>query len=116
MNGHPEKKEKRIQNDEGDTLIINLGTDENKKEIRIGPNLSEAEKEEFTQILKEYMNVFAWSYADMPCLNSDIVMHEIPTKPEFRPIKQKLRKLIPELSLKVKENDEAIKRGIYKSD
>ena len=61
MNEHPEKEEKRILNDEGDTLVINLGTDENKKEVRIGANLSEAEKEEFTQILKENVDVFAWS-------------------------------------------------------
>ena len=49
------------------------------------------------------MSVFAWSYVDIPGLNNDIVMHEIPTNPEFKPIKQKLRKLIPEWSLKVKE-------------
>ena len=36
-------------------------------------------------------------------LDNDIVMHEIPTNPEFMPIKQKLRKLIPELYMKVKE-------------
>ena len=81
MTEHPEEEEKRIQSDEGDTIVINLRTAENRKEVRIGANLSEEEKEEFTQILKEYVNVFAWSYADMPGLNRDIVMHEIPTKP-----------------------------------
>ena len=30
-------------------------------------------------------------------------MHEVHTRPECRPVKQKLRKLIPEWSLKVKE-------------
>ena len=103
MNEHLEKEEKYIHNDEGNTLVLNLGTYENMKEVCIRSNLSEAKKEEFTQILKEYVDVFAWSYADMPGLNSDIVMHEIPTKPECRPIKQKLRKLVPECSLKVKE-------------
>ena len=48
MNEHPEKEEKHIQNDEGDTLVINLGTNENRKEIRIGANLLDSEKEEFT--------------------------------------------------------------------
>ena len=41
MNEHLEEEEKRIQSDEGDTLVINLGTPENRKEVRIGANLSE---------------------------------------------------------------------------
>ena len=103
MNEFLEEEEKRLQSDEGDTLVINLGIVEDQIEVRIGANISEEEKEEFTQILNEYVGVFVWSYVDMPGLNSDIVMHEIITKLEFRLIKQKLQKLIPEWSLTVKE-------------
>ena len=48
MNEHPKEKEKRMQNDEGDILVINLRTVENRKEVRIRANLSEEEKKEFT--------------------------------------------------------------------
>ena len=64
------------------------------------------EKRELHELLKEYVEVFAWSDADMPRLSTDIVMHEIHTKPECKPVKQKLCKLIPEWSLKVKEEVE----------
>ena len=39
----------------------------------------------------------------MPGLATDIVTHKLAIKPEFTPIKQKLRKLKLEWSLKVKE-------------
>ena len=106
MNDLPEKHEQRVQFEEGKTILVNLGTDEDKKEIKIGDELTDDLKQEMHELLREYVDVFAWSYADMPGLSTDIVMHEIHTKPECKPVKQKLRKLIPEWSLKVKEEVE----------
>ncbi|EOY10468.1 Uncharacterized protein TCM_025829 [Theobroma cacao] len=40
---------------------------------------------------------------DMPRLNIDIVAHKLPLKPECKPIKQKLRRIKPEMFLKIKE-------------
>ena len=42
-------------------------------------------------LLREYSNIFAWSYEDMPGLDTDIVQHLLPLKPECVPVKQKLR-------------------------
>ncbi|XP_017973143.1 PREDICTED: uncharacterized protein LOC108661378 [Theobroma cacao] len=39
----------------------------------------------------------------MPGLNTDIVAHKLPLKPECKPIKQKLRRMKPEILLKIKE-------------
>ena len=39
----------------------------------------------------------------MPGLSSDIVQHRLPFNPECSPIKQKLRRMRPETSLKIKE-------------
>ena len=39
----------------------------------------------------------------MPDLSSDIVHHRLPLNPECSPIKQKLRTMKPEMSLKIKE-------------
>ena len=43
MNDISEKHEQRIQIEEGETIIVNLGTDEDKKEIKIGVELSNNE-------------------------------------------------------------------------
>jgi len=42
----------------------------------------------------------------MPGLDPDIVQHKLPLKPECPPIKQKLRRMKPEMVLKIKEEVE----------
>ncbi|XP_039169970.1 uncharacterized protein LOC120294106 [Eucalyptus grandis] len=85
------------------TVTINLSDDEDPKEIKIGANLPKDEAEHLTQLLKEYQDIFAWTYADMPGLDPSIVEHCLPTNPDMRPKKQKLRRTKPELSKKIEE-------------
>ena len=47
--------------------------------------------------------MFAWSYQDMPGLDMDIVVHCLPLREECAPVKQKLRRVKPEMLLKIKE-------------
>ena len=54
-------------------------------------------------LLKSYLDVFSWSYEDMPGLNLAIVQHHLPILPHARPVKQKLRRLQSRWSLQVKE-------------
>ncbi|RVW29022.1 Ribonuclease HI [Vitis vinifera] len=51
------------------------------------------------QLLRAYLDVFAWSYEDMPGLDPSIVQHRLPLLPHARPVKQKLRRLHPRWSL-----------------
>ena len=57
-------------------------------------------------LLQEYEEIFAWSYEDMPSINTNIVQHRIPTDPTIKPVKQKLRRMKPEWTLKIKEEVE----------
>ena len=47
-----------------------------------------------------------WSYEDMPRIDIDIVQHCISTDPTMKPVKQKLRRMKPEWTLKIKEEVE----------
>ena len=47
--------------------------------------------------------MFAWSYKDMLWIDTYIVQHCIPTDPAMKPIKQKLKRMKPEWTLKIKE-------------
>ena len=38
-------------------------------------------REELIALLKDYQDIFAWSYQDMPGLSSDIVQHRLPLNP-----------------------------------
>ena len=54
-------------------------------------------------MLRSYLDVFAWSYEDMPGLDPTVVQHHLPILPHARLVKQKLRRLHPRWSLQVKE-------------
>ena len=60
-------------------------------------------RKELMALLKDYQDIFAWSYQDMPSLSSGIVQHRLPLNPECSSVKQKLRRMRPETSLKIKE-------------
>ena len=85
------------------TEAVNLGIEEKKKKVKIGITLSPATRKELIDLLQDYSDVFAWSYQDMPGLDIDIVVHHLPLKEECVPIKQKLKRVKPEILLKIKE-------------
>ena len=85
------------------TELIDLGVPDQPREIRIGSSLSPYERSKLIDLLRSYLDVFAWSYEDMPGLDPTIVQHHLPILPHARPIKQKLRRLHPRWSMQVKE-------------
>ena len=54
-------------------------------------------------LLQDYMDVFAWSYQDMSGLDTHIMVHHLPLKEDFPPVKQKLRRTCPDMAMKIKE-------------
>ena len=86
-----------------ETKLVDLGTDSGKKEVKIGTGMTAPVREELMALMKNYQDIFAWSYQDMPGLSSDIVQHRLPLNPGCPPVKQKLRRMKPETSLKIRE-------------
>jgi len=98
-----EQERKVIQPHQEEIEIINLGIDEDKKEIKIGTLLDLTSKKRVIELLREYYDIFAWSYKDMPGLDPEVVEHQLPLKPDCPPVKQKLRRSRPDMALKIKE-------------
>ncbi|KAK9714030.1 hypothetical protein RND81_06G066800 [Saponaria officinalis] len=70
------------------TVTVNIGTVEDPKELQLGASLNKDERTQFTELLTEYKDVFAWSYKAIPSIPRSIAKHRIPIKPRFKPIKQ----------------------------
>src|SRR3954464_6429238 len=83
--------------------IINLGTDEEPKNIKIGATLNEDVKTTLIKLLHEYAKIFAWSYRDMPGLDTDIVVHRLPLKEGCVPVRQNRRRVRPDMDIKIRE-------------
>ena len=58
-----QQEERAIQPHEELLDTINLGTEDDKKEIKIGANLETSVKECLIQMLHDYVEVFSWSYS-----------------------------------------------------
>ena len=50
-------------------LQVNMGDEANQKPIFISDSLSSQEKEDLILLIREYIDVFAWNYEDMPGLD-----------------------------------------------
>jgi hypothetical protein len=69
----------------------------------VNKNLNAAYKTELIELLKEYVNYFAWSYYEMIGLSCEQVEHQLPIKYGFRPYKQSVWKFNPDIYDHVKE-------------
>ena len=72
-------------------MQVNLGSQDHPKPIFISESLSLMEKEELIILVKEYIDVFAWNYEDMPGLDPQVAMHRLNIKPDAKPVKQQQR-------------------------
>lgn len=69
-----------------ETELINLGDEETVEETRISIHLEDKEKQKLIELLKQYINIFSWSYDDMPGLSTEIISHKLPTDPNRPPV------------------------------
>ncbi|XP_075633491.1 uncharacterized protein LOC142605950 [Castanea sativa] len=96
-----------------ETEVINLADEgKNEKLGKIGVNFPKDMKLELIVLLKEFKEIFAWSYQDMLGLDTEIVVHRIPVKLECPPVRQALRRMKSEIVLKIKEEvEQQLKAG-----
>ena len=84
--------------------MINLADKgETEKPIKIGVNFPKDMKDELIALLKEFKEIFAWSYQDMPRLDIEVVVYRILVKSKCPPVQQALRRMKSEIILKIKK-------------
>ena len=66
-------KDRKVTPITSSTELIDFGTPYQPSEIRIGSSLSLDQRSKLIDLLKSYLDVYAWSYEDMPNLNSSTV-------------------------------------------
>lgn len=89
-----------------DLQEINLGSETMPRVVKIGTPSTSDLGHALLNLLREYIDIFAWTYVNMPSLDTDLVTHELPTNPDIHPINQKPRRLQHEWSLALKEEIE----------
>lgn len=95
---HDMYKQKKEVNKPEDSIEINIGSEASPKLIRIGKTTSAEERRQIEDLIREYRDVFAWSYDDLKAYKGNIIQHTIPLKEGAKPFRQKLRRINPKLA------------------
>ena len=80
--------EQRKPPTEDKVVQVNMGNEANPKPIFISDSLSSQEKEDLILLIREYIDVFAWNYEDMPGLDPQVAMHYLNLKSDAKPVKK----------------------------
>ncbi|XP_016191477.1 uncharacterized protein LOC107632294 [Arachis ipaensis] len=59
----------------------------------LGNALKEAERTQLVELLRQNIDLFAWTPADMPGIDPNVICHKLAINPSIRPIAQKKRHL-----------------------
>jgi ribonuclease HI len=81
----------KILGGDTDTSECNIGTQEEPKFIKLSSSLTQEQRAEYTELLREFVDVFAWTYEDLKTYDTSVIEHKIPLKEEAKPFRQKLR-------------------------
>jgi hypothetical protein len=91
------------------TVPIDISRTPGKIEnVNIGVDCSPEETPIYTNLFKEFRDVFVWSYEELPGIDPHIVEHEIRTYPDAKPVRQHLRVVNPRKAPAIKAEVEKL--------
>jgi hypothetical protein len=69
--------------------VIVLDDEKPYKTTSIGTKMDGRLRDAMIEFLKDNLDVFAWTYDDMPSIDRTAICHKLNVNPSIRPIKQK---------------------------
>jgi Mg2+ and Co2+ transporter CorA len=74
-------------------IEINFGSEISPKIIKIRKGCFQEERRQIETLIREYKDVFAWTYDDLKAYKGDIILHTIPLRKDAKPFRQKQRRM-----------------------
>jgi hypothetical protein len=70
-----------------------IGTKEDPKIVKLSKYLPSQVKSKYFKLLRQYKDVFSWSYDDLKTDDTSVIEHKIPLKHGIKSFRQKLRQI-----------------------
>jgi ribonuclease HI len=86
-----------VSEEDAGTIQCNIGTEGEPKYVKLSRSLTKEQRSEYIGLLREFADVFAWTYEDLKTYDTSVIEHKIPLKEEAKPFRQKLRQINPML-------------------
>jgi hypothetical protein len=87
-----EKKEEDLE-----FFQYNVAGEQDPKYVNLASHLTEKQKVDYGELLKEFADIFAWKYDDLKTFDTEVIQHKIPLNKDTKPFRQKLRSFNPML-------------------
>ena len=96
----------------GEVNSVENDKEAESKIVLIAKDMSEVDKQRLTGLLKQYKDLFAWSFKDMKGLDPAFYQHQINLHKDSKPVQQRKYRLNLNYVIKVKEEiDKLLKVG-----
>ena len=89
---------------------VNLGTGKEEQPVHVAKEMAPEDKSAMIALLKEFWDVFAWSYEDMQGLDPQLYQHQIHLSRDAKPVVQRRYRMNPNYAAKVKEEIDKLLR------
>jgi hypothetical protein len=84
--------------------VIDLSSDPSiQRPVSISASLSASERTQLVALLKEYQDIFAWQYNEMPGIDPTLVAHSLNVEPGAKPVVQPMRTFHPEVEAQISQ-------------
>jgi hypothetical protein len=88
-------KSPRVSPNESEVDEFNIGTIKEPKIFKLYKSLSSKHRKKYIELMRQFSDVFAWSYEDLKVYDKGIIHHTIPIKEYHKPFIKKLRRINP---------------------
>ena len=88
-------KTPKVTLNEVEVKDCNIGTEQEPKIIKLSKSLSPENRENYIRLMKDFFDVFTWTYDELKVYDTNIIQHVIPVKENEKLFKQKLRRINP---------------------
>jgi hypothetical protein len=81
--------------------------------IKIGEGTTKVERSEILDLIRQFKDVFSWTYDDLKAYRGDVIQHTIPLVEGAKPFRHKLRHINPKFANQIqKELQKMVDYGI----
>jgi hypothetical protein len=77
----------KISNDNVDAAECNIGIEKEPKFVKLSSSLTREQRVEYVELLREFADVFSWTYEDLKTYDTTVIEHKIPLKEEAKPFR-----------------------------
>ena len=102
-----------IHNEQDNLQLLNLGTADDPKLVKLNANLNPQLTTDATSLFKEYRDVFAFSYEDLRGIPEHIATHHIELDTAISPCHQARYRINPNYAKAVKEDLEKLLKASF---